>query len=128
VRRNKPITTKKFDSQPPTPIEMSEKNFEQACQSNRTIEAQQYLLAWAKKQWPNASLNLTTLREHINDEPFKLALMELEHALYAKNLVAWNGQSLLTAFKRIKKSYENVEPMAVNIKELLPPLYPSHSE
>ena len=110
------------------PIEISDKNFELACHQGQAIQAQQYLLSWAKQLWPEATLNLATLCEIINDETFQLAVQELEQALYAKQTYAWNGSALLTAFKKIKKSRKHLNPRFNKRLQLatdpLPPLNP----
>ncbi|MHB1948294.1 MAG: BatD family protein [Gammaproteobacteria bacterium] len=109
-------------------IEISDKNFEQACHQGQTIQAQQYLLAWAKKLWPEATLNLATLCEIISDETFQLAVHELEQALYAKETYNWDGSTLLTAFKKIKKSRKHLNSSFNKRSQLstdpLPPLNP----
>lgn len=124
LKRRKTVTTHSSAAQPPISSAINEKKFEQACESSHAMLAQQYLLLWAKNQWPNVPLNLVTLGEYLNDELFKQALRELEQVLYAKTTVAWNGHALLTAFKRIKKSCQFTEVDSVgNNKGPLPPLY-----
>ena len=112
---------------------ISDKIFEQACHAGDAIQAQQYILCWAKSRWPEVTLNLATLRELIQDEQFNQALRELEQVLYAKKAVAWNGASLQSAFQRIRKSrkYFDASVDAKTSAKLqadpLPPLNPSHS-
>lgn len=114
-------------------IELSEKDFARACQSGDAKQAQQYLLLWAKKHWPDMPLNLATLRELINDVQFKQTLEELEHVLYGKKATKWHGEKLLAAFLRIKKLDNNFadtntdRSKRLNSKlDPLPPLNPTH--
>jgi hypothetical protein len=112
---------------------ISDKCFEQACHAGDAIQAQQYILCWAKSHWPEVTLNLATLHEFIHDEQFNQALQELEQALYGKKAVAWNGASLQSAFQRIRKSRKYFDEsvgkkMRVKLQvDPLPPLNPSHS-
>lgn len=127
----KSVTTNEIPIQTHKPIEISDKNFAQACHAGQAIQAQQYLLSWAKKQWPDITFNLATLREKINDEPFQLAMHELEQVLYARQSAAWNGQTLLSTFQRIKKTRKYLASSDTNFNNLplstdpLPPLNPS---
>lgn len=107
-------------------LELSDKDFTHACQSGHAVQAQQYLLTWAKERWPNMPMNLTILRELISDAPFNEALQELEQALYSKKTVTWHGEKLLSAFLRIKKSgnhYSDIKSKG-KIIDPLPPLNP----
>lgn len=115
-------THKRIKSVKPT-RERTEKNFEQACHSGQALQAQQYLLAWAKSQWPDTPLNLSSLRDVIREDTFNLAVKELERVLYAKNAVEWNGEALLAAFKRVKKAC-GVKKNARQQEDPLPPLNP----
>jgi hypothetical protein len=132
--RKKSGTADKAADQTVISVEISDKSFEQACHAGDVMLVQQYLLGWAKKHWPDVTLNLATLRELIHDEQFNLALRELEQALYAKKTMTWSGELLLTAFQRIKKSRKYFDAVSVNPNknaklqsDPLPPLNPSHS-
>lgn len=131
IQRKKSVSgiEKKLPTQPVS--ESNDKFFEQACQSGQALQAQQFILSWAKKYWPDTPLNLTTLRELITDQTFQIALQDLEHALYAKKKSSWNGETLFVTFQKIKKSRKG---FATNIKHTnetqlqkdpLPPLHPS---
>jgi phage terminase small subunit len=129
LRKKRDTDVKPAKQTPPT-TEISDKSFEQACHSGQAVQAQQYLLAWAKTQWPRGSLNLASLRELIHDEEFNLALQELERALYSKKTLAWNGEALLAAFQRLKKSRKYLAAGSIKNSNLqidpLPPLNPAH--
>lgn len=120
LRKNS-VTNKEIVHQP---VEPNEKNFEIACRSGQAELAQQYLLDWAKTQWPDAPLNLTSLRTFIHNEAFNLALQKLERALYAEKTAPWNGESLLVAFQQIKKTRKNSVGKVKQPIEILPPLNP----
>lgn len=112
-------------------IELSDKNFEQACEKGDAAFAQQFLLFWAKKRWPETSLNLEKLRDSICDVNFKLALTHLEQAIYAKEVVSWDGHALLAAYQQWKKQGNNHPSSVINTKQTrggqldpLPPLNP----
>ncbi len=109
------------------PVELSEKDFANACQSGAAMQAQQFLLSWAKDHWPDEPLNLATLRELIDDQQFKQALQELEQALYGKKTVVWQGSKLLAAFLKVKKSGSAIfaaDSKSLNSLDPLPPLNP----
>jgi hypothetical protein len=116
-------SVKKVVKQIPVPDEISEKSFEQACHTGHAVRAQQYLLVWGKMHWPAVTVNLATLRELIDDEHFNLALQDLEQALYSKKAVQWNGEALLAAFQRIKKTRKAVKNSNLQI-DPLPPINP----
>jgi hypothetical protein len=107
---------------------LSDKDFTRACQSGHAVQAQQYLLSWAKHNWPNMPVSLATLGELINDAQFKEILEELEQALYGKQTVKWHGETLLAAFHKIKKSGSHFSDIKSNTtSDPLPPLNPVES-
>jgi hypothetical protein len=103
-------------------LEFDPKSFALACKQGNPVMAQQFLLAWAKKQWPATPMNLEKLRHLSNNAEFTIALENLAQVLYAKNVTAWQGQDLLTAFNALKKQSEQLKP--VTKLEPLPPLNP----
>lgn len=104
--------------------ELSEERFKQACEQGDVTMAQQYLLSWAKKEWPDTPLNLEKLGEQSCDLDFKTALENLEQAIYAKNVSPWNGQSLLNAYQKVKKQKRSSFSITKHAIDPLPPLYP----
>jgi hypothetical protein len=121
--RKRSHTVSKVVNQLPVSDEISEKSFEQACHAGHAVPAQQYLLVWGKTHWPAATINLATMRELIHDEQFNLALQGLEQALYSKKAVAWNGEALLAAFQKIKKTRKPIKNLNLQI-DPLPPINP----
>lgn len=102
--------------------EITEKEFEQACYGGQALQAQHFLLAWAKKNWPHTQINLTTLRQIINDEQFNAAIEELEEAIYARVTKKWHGETLLSTFRNVKsRPYTSSE--IHDKKDPLPDLY-----
>lgn len=107
--------------------ELSEDSFKQACEQGNVTAAQQYLLSWAKREWPDTPLNLEKLGEKSCDQEFKTELENLEQAIYAKKVSPWNGQSLLTAYQKVKNQKRRSFSTAATTKHAidpLPPLYP----
>jgi hypothetical protein len=71
------------------------------------------------------------LRDSICDVNFKLALTHLEQAIYAKEVVSWDGHALLAAYQQWKKQGNNHPSSVINTKQTrggqldpLPPLNP----
>ena len=87
--------------------ELNEEYFAQACEQGDASLAQQFLLSWSKKHWQETPLNLERLHEFTNDEHFKLALSNLQQAIYARNAATWNGRDLLTAYRNVKKNVKS---------------------
>lgn len=118
----------KIDKEIPGPAtaQLTDNDFKQACLSGQVIQAQQFILEWAKKHWPAMPLNLTIIKNLVNDQALQLALEELEEVLYSRKNAAWNGQALFLAYQNIKKS----TPFKVDLKvrknqsDTLPPLNP----
>lgn len=101
-------TTPQIDTQTvPETIEISEEGFAQACEQGDANSAQHFLLSWSKKHWQETPLNLEKLHAYTSDEHFKLALSNLQKAIYAKNTVTWNGSDLLTAYRHVKKNVKS---------------------
>ncbi len=103
-----------------TPIKLKEsiKELKTACADNNPQAAHQALIKWV-----TASYNITNLVE-LNtdgDDDFQAELTKLNHALYAKDKLAWDGSGLLQAVmaKQTKQSSSK------NADEPLVPLYPS---
>lgn len=114
-----------------TQADLKEKDFITACEQGDATIAQQYLLCWAKNQWPDVPMNLERLRDNIDDEQFTKAIVTLEHFIYAKNTGSWSGNLLLAAYTKIKKQRKSfTEKKSKNAKgnhsstEPLPPLNP----
>lgn len=110
---------------------ISDKAFAAACKNGEAIQAQQYLLQWAKNNWPDESPTLTSLRAMIKDESFVRELQELESSLYARNKTTWKGENLLSVFKQIKiKHLSSQKEQSKHGKkpnrhtDPLPPLFP----
>jgi len=94
------------------------KQLKTACTNNHPQAAQQALIKWAKVSY-NIS-NLAELSAHCGSD-LQAEIAKLNHALYAKEKLAWHGPGLLQAVmaKPIKPSSSK------NGDELLVPLYPS---
>ncbi len=122
--RRKAVTTQPTQARETN--EISDQSFKQACQTGQALQAQQYLLQWAKTHWPTEPLTLTSLREMIQDENFAKELQNLEHSLYAKKQNAWDGAPLFTAFQRIKKAPRSKPKTITNPADPLPPLIPGN--
>lgn len=111
--------------------ELSLKKFAQACKQGDANFAQQFLLAWGKKQWPDVPLNLEKIRQNIGDENFKSVIQQLEETLYANKAVHWDGTALLSAYKQVQKKEKskfsrlNKFRKSKRINEKLPPLNPN---
>ena len=103
-----------------TPIKLKEiiKELKTACTDNNPQAAQQALLKWATSRY-----NITNLVELSNycGAGMHAELTKLNHALYAKDKLAWDGAGLLQAVmaKQTKQSTSK------NVDEPLVPLYPS---
>ncbi len=118
-RFNKPRTKAKSKIKD-TPVKLKEifKELKTACDDNNPQAAQQALIKWAK-----ISYNITNLAE-LNvycDASLQAELTTLNHALYAKEKLAWDGSKLLQAVmtKQSKPSKSK------NANDPLVPLYPS---
>lgn len=103
-----------------TPIKLKEsiKELKTACADNNPQAAHQALIKWV-----TASYNITNLVE-LNtdgDDDFQAELTKLNHALYAKDKLTWDGSGLLQAVmaKQTKQSSSK------NADDPLVPLYPS---
>jgi hypothetical protein len=96
-------SSKTHDAPANNPADLNEETFQRACEQNNAALAQQYLLSWAKKQWPDTPLNLEKLSDSINDEKLKIAIDNLEQGIYAKHAAPWNGRELFTAYQQMKK-------------------------
>jgi hypothetical protein len=103
-----------------TPVKLKEiiKELKTACAENNPQAAQQALIKWA-----TVSYNITNLVELSTacDADFQAELTKLNHALYAKDKLAWNGSGLLQAV--MAKQTKQSSPKSVD--EPLVPLYPS---
>lgn len=112
--------------------QLSDKTFSQACEEGDAVLAQKFLLSWAKTHWQEPPRNLRKLCEMINDENFKKALENLEQALYADEVIQWNGQALLAAYQNVRKNRKQSCSTPVKGKRIakdrpldpLPPLHP----
>lgn len=94
------------------------KELKTACADNNPQAAQRALIKWA-----TVSYNITNLVE-LNaacDANFQAELTKLNHALYAKDKLAWDGSRLLQVV--MAKQTEQSSPKSVD--EPLVPLYPS---
>jgi hypothetical protein len=103
-----------------TPVKLKEiiKELKTACAENNAQAAHQALIKWV-----TASYNITNLFE-LNtdgDDDFQAELTKLNHALYAKEKLAWDGSGLLQTVmaKQTKQSSSKTAD------EPLLPLYPS---
>jgi hypothetical protein len=103
-----------------TPVKLKEiiKELKTACAENNPQAAQQALIKWA-----TVSYNITNLVELSSacDADFQAELTKLNHALYAKDKLAWDGSGLLQAV--MAKQTKQSSPKSVD--EPLVPLYPS---
>jgi hypothetical protein len=103
-----------------TPVKLKEiiKELKTACAENNPQAAQQALIKWA-----TVSYNITNLVELSTacDADFQAELTKLNHALYAKDKLAWDGSGLLQAV--MAKQTKQSSPKSVD--EPLVPLYPS---
>lgn len=126
--RKKPVTARVITThdKPVTNSDISEKSFKQACKNGEALQAQQYLLQWAKTHWPTEPHTLTSLREIIKDENFARELQILEQSLYASKHTSWSGEPLFTAFQRIKKSPRSQRETTKRNTDPLPPLFPGN--
>ena len=119
TRFNKPRTKIKSTGDN-TPIKLKEiiKELKTACADNNPHAAQKALIKWA-----TVSYNITNLVElnHYCDDDFQAELTKLNHALYAKDKLAWDGSGLLQAVM----SKQTKQSLSKNADEPLLPLYPS---
>tara|TARA_R110002050_G_scaffold9504_1_gene33385 strand:- start:548439 stop:550187 length:1749 start_codon:yes stop_codon:yes gene_type:complete len=94
------------------------KELKTACTRNQPQAAQQALIKWASINYN--IINLAELSVHCGVD-LQAELNKLNHALYAKEKVAWDGSGLLQAImaKQTQKSPSE------NDREPLVPLYPS---
>lgn len=122
IFKNKRVKKEKEPIESDGPLHLHAKTLTHACEQGDKLLAQQYLMAWAKSNWQDPPLSLGKLRENVQDEDFKMALANLEQALYADENKPWEGRDLLAAFKKGRKNKKlkgtNKQP-----SDPLPPLY-----
>lgn len=105
--------------------QLNDKGFAVACKAGDSLSAQQYLLAWGKRQWQDAPLSLDSLANLVVDENFKNEIKTLEKALYAKKHLPWDGQALLVAYQQNHRHKKTINASEKLNKDPLPPLYPN---
>ncbi len=88
-----------------------------ACTDNDPQQAQKALIKWseAKYQW----MSLTALSQHCNAE-LQVELKKLNHALYSKEKLAWNGAALWQAIS----TQQRQKATSKTANGLLEPLHP----
>lgn len=95
------------------------KELRKACTDNNPQAAQQALIKWAKVSY--GITNLTELTAYCNVD-MQAELTKLNHALYAKEKLTWNGSKLLQAVITARQTKLSVSK---SVDEPLVPLYPS---
>jgi hypothetical protein len=112
------------------PTELTHTDFKLACREGDALTAQRFLLSWAKNQWPDLSLNLEKIGELVQFEDFKQAIIELEHAIYSRQAIHWNGQKLYITYQQYQQQHGLIRRLFTKKKpanqatEPLPPLNP----
>lgn len=97
----------------------------QACQNNDAKQAQIWLLAWAKIQYPQVlPFNFIAINSRLS-KPLQEAIAELHQFLYGQK-EHWSGEALWQAFAGFKPSPKSKAKIKADSTEILQELYPRH--
>ena len=97
------------------------KQLKKACAENDRSAAKNWLLGWARLQWPQESPVSLTAIAHRCNPGLADALTELDRALYSSSESAWQGAKLWALFSDHNRSQSKKKPGQT---EVLNPLYP----
>ena len=97
-----------------------------ACEENSLSKIRQALLNWGQVYFNNPRiLSLEQLRKHLDDEPLKEQLLELENAMYGSKAQRekFEAAALATRIKSLKKPRPHNDHKKAAREFSLPPLY-----
>jgi len=101
-----------------------EKQLQVACNANDPSKGRELLLAWGKTYFADRRINtLDDLKRHLKHSDFLQAIDQLNHILYAKAPLDWDGYGLWNAFIEAKTVATKAEKQNKE-RQSLPKLYP----
>jgi len=110
-----------FDS---VSIKSAIKQLKQACESNDASAARQALIFWAQAAWPESKpTSLNGIANNLQDSMLNQSLNELNKALYAYDVISWDGNKF---WEVIKPRLKTPRSRGNNEVKSLPDLYPQH--
>lgn len=109
----------------PDSLSTTRHQLRQACQKNDAKQAQIWLLAWAKIQYPQVlPFNFIAINSYLS-KPLQEAIAELHQFLYGQK-EHWSGEVLWQAFASFKPAQKSKTKIKAGSKEILQELYPRH--